>query len=563
MKSPNISSLIFSVFLLLFIFYGRALCNAQSQIFNQTPKREVRAVWLTTLGGLDWPHKYAQSQASIQTQKNELIQILDRLKAANINTVLFQTRVRGNVIYPSSIEDWASCMSGIPNRSPGYDPLQFALDECHKRGMELQAWVVAIPVGKWNGAGCKALRKKRASMMMKIGDEGFINPAHPQAAGYIASICREIIERYDVDGIHLDYIRYPETWRRNIPAAQAQENITRIVKEVHRSIKEIKPWVKLSCSPVGKYDDLNRYSSHGWNAKTRVCQDAQLWLRLGIMDQLYPMMYFRGENFYPFAIDWQECSHGRTVVPGLGIYFMSPREADWPLKAITNEMLFLRSNGMGYAFFRSKFFTDDTKGLYSFACNQHNLYPALTPTMTWEDDNAPTPPTELSVKRTENGLTVITWRKSTSYKQGGILYNVYASKSRNVDITDSRNLIAMRLYDSQLTLTDAADLHFAVTSIDRFGNESSALQQQNGYIQSSAKAFISNDGKQMKLPKKGNTLDADYVLFESMTGIVVATRPYKGEYVDIREVKDGVYRILSVNKKNVTHRLGFVIIRRK
>jgi len=563
MKISNISSSIFTISLLFFVFFGCGVCCAQSNVFSQTPKREVRAVWLTTLGGLDWPHNYAQSPASIQKQKNELIQILDRLKAANINTVLFQTRVRGNVIYPSSIEEWASCISGIASRSPGYDPLLFAIDECHKRGMELQAWVVAIPVGKWNSAGCKALRKKRPAMMMKIGDEGFINPAHPMSATYIASICREITEQYDVDGIHLDYIRYPETWRRNIPAAQARDNITRIVREVHRSIKEIKPWVKLSCSPVGKYDDLSRYTSRGWNAKTKVCQDAQLWLRLGIMDQIYPMMYFRGDNFYPFAIDWQENSCGRTVVPGLGIYFMSPREANWPLKDITDEMLFLRNEGMGYAFFRSKFFTDDTKGLYSFIHDQHNLYPALTPPMTWEDGNAPTPPTELSVKRTENGLTIVTWRKSTSSKQGGILYNVYASKSRNVDANDSRNLIAVRLYDNQLTLTDADDLHFAVTSIDRFGNESTVLQQHNDKSQQKEKSFISNDGKRMKLPKKGKTLDADYILFESMTGIVVATRPYKGEYADIRDIKDGVYRVLSVNKKNVTHRLGFVIIRRK
>lgn len=82
----------------------------------------------------------------------------------------------------------------------------------------------------------------------------------------------------------------------------------------------------MSCSPIGKADDLARYWSHGWNAYSKVLQNAQYWLRNGLMDQLYPMMYFKGNNFYPFAIDWQEQAQGKMIVPGLGIYFMSPRE---------------------------------------------------------------------------------------------------------------------------------------------------------------------------------------------------------------------------------------------
>lgn len=79
--------------------------------------------------------------------------------------------------------------------------------------------------------------------------------------------------------------------------------------------------MKLSCAPIGKFDDLTRYSSHGWNAYNKGCQDAQRWLREGLMDQIYPMMYFRGNQFYPFAMDWKENSYGKTIVPGLGIYF--------------------------------------------------------------------------------------------------------------------------------------------------------------------------------------------------------------------------------------------------
>ena len=94
----------------------------------------------------------------------------------------------------------------------------------------------------------------------------------------------------------------------------------------------------MCCSPIGKFYNTNRYWSHGWNAYETVCQDAVAWLRDGLMDELFPMMYFRDNNFFPFALDWKERSHGRIVVPGLGIYFMSPCEKNWPLSDITREL---------------------------------------------------------------------------------------------------------------------------------------------------------------------------------------------------------------------------------
>ena len=122
----------------------------------------------------------------------------------------------------------------------------------------------------------------------------------------------------------------------------------------------------MSCSPVGKYDDLSRYRSFGWNAYTKVCQDAQGWLKSGLMDELFPMMYFKNEHFYPFAIDWQEQSHGKIVVPGLGIYFLDPKEGKWNINDVTAEMYHIRNLGMGYAFFRNKFLLDNKQGILDF-----------------------------------------------------------------------------------------------------------------------------------------------------------------------------------------------------
>ena len=195
---------------------------------------------------------------------------MDKLQKAGINQVLLHTRIRATTIYPSVYEPWDGCLSGRPGKSPGYAALAFAIDECHRRGMELHAWVVAIPVGKWNGAGCRNLRKRNLKMLKRIGDEGFLNPEMPQTAGYIADICEEIVRNYDVDGIHLDYIRYPENWNIKVTPTQGRSFITRIVKAIHDRIKPIKPYVKLSSAPIGKHDDLTRYQSYGWNAYRRV-----------------------------------------------------------------------------------------------------------------------------------------------------------------------------------------------------------------------------------------------------------------------------------------------------
>jgi uncharacterized lipoprotein YddW (UPF0748 family) len=156
--------------------------------------------------------------------------------------------------------------------------------------------------------------------------------------------------------------------------------------------------VKLSCSPVGKSGDLSRYRSGGWNAYNAVCQDAQGWLREGLMDQLYPMMYFRENNFYPFALDWQERSYGRTIAAGLGIYFLSPSEGKWVLSDVSREMYFSRDNNIGHCYFRSKFLTDNTRGIYDFA-RCFDEAPALIPPMTWAGKKGPTPPTRVNLSR--------------------------------------------------------------------------------------------------------------------------------------------------------------------
>ena len=530
------------------------------------PKYEVRAVWLTTIGGIDWPHSYAGSARSIERQKDELRDILDRLQCANINTVLLQTRIRATTIYPSAYEPWDGCLSGKPGKSPGYDALKFAIDECHRRGMELHAWIVAIPVGKWNGAGCVRLRKRHPGLVRKIGDEGYLDPEKPQTAEYLADLCAEITGNYDIDGIHLDYIRYHETWPMKVSRRQGRTNITNIVRAISRRVKSIKPWVKMSCSPIGKYKDLSRFSSYGWNAYERVCQDAQAWLRDGLMDELFPMMYFRGNQFYPFALDWNEHSYGRIVAPGLGIYFMSPREKDWPLADITREMLTLRHYGMGHAFFRSKFFTDNVKGIYDFTAQSFNQYPALIPPMTWQSSARPSAPSGLSRRTQEDNVELLSWTpvdKDTTR----IMYNVYSSREYPVNTDDARNLTVVRLRKSSLIIPHDPTRYYAVTAIDRYGNESTPLQERHTNPDTPetriTDRLLKCDGKTLSLPEKGSVLDAAFVTIETLQGHIVATRLYNGTVADVSRLPEGMYVLRSLGRKGVTHRLGYFVIRRR
>ena len=353
--------------------------------------------------------------------------------------------------------------------------MKFCIDECHKRGMECHAWIVTIPVGKWNADGCKKLRARYPNLIRKIGDEGYMDPEKPETGDYLAQVCADVTRRYDVDGIHLDYIRYPETWKLKVSRPQGRQNITSIVRKIHKAVKAEKPWVKLSCSPVGKYDDLSRYQSLGWNANTTVCQDAQGWLRDGLMDVLFPMMYFQGNHFYPFVVDWKEHSYGRQVAPGLAIYMLHPREKNWDLDVIRREMNVLRQQGLGITFFRSKFFTDNVKDVYTFT-QDFNPYPALIPPMDGITAPAPRPASYLSVNHGA-ATDLLTWQAAPSKNDGNyLLYNIYASDRFPVDTEDPACLVATRLQGQSLTVPhQGRSLNYAVTSVDRYGRESTPV----------------------------------------------------------------------------------------
>lgn len=458
------------------------------------PQREVRGVWLTTLMGLDWPRT-----TDAQRQRETLCRMLDELQRTGINTVFFQSRIRATTAYPSAIEPWDGIFTGTAGKAPTYDPLAFAVEECHRRGMEIHAWVVCYPVCKVPVArqlGKRSIVSRHPAMVQRCGDQWMMDPGVPGVAEYIADICREIVTNYDVDGINLDYVRYPEsgipfsdskTYRKygnGKPLAEwRRDNVTRTVRAIHDAVRAVRPWVKLSCSPVGKYASLPRHASPGWNARDAVYQDAMLWLERGWMDMLLPMLYFDGNNYYPFVHDWQDraeaVADGRPIVPGLGVYFLAPTEKNWPLTTVTRQMAVARQLGMGgAAFFRAKFLLDDVKDLQTWLRTEFYTTPVLPPAMTWLDKTLPPAP-RYDVRRVspltgvpsilagETALD-ITWEPVTH--DTPVTYNVYRVEN------GCRRLIAHHLRGTSFrhvpALPRLLDAQYIVVAMDAYGNES-------------------------------------------------------------------------------------------
>ena len=213
---------------------------------------------------------------------------------------------------------------------------------------------------------------------------------------------------------------------------------------------------------------------------------------------------------------------------------------------------------MGHAYFRSKFFTDNLKGIYTYAQQVFTPTLALPPAMTWENSKLPSPPTDLNTSE-ENGKAFVSWRGGRSANNSPyILYNVYASSSYPVDVTDGRNLIAMRYAKNSIEVSPRnAQMYFAITTMDRYGNESQPLQTRKaaGGSRSELKMLAYSDGKVL-LPKSADALWGRVWVVETLQGQHVATLSSVNDKLDVRGIANGVYVLRALNNKGVGHRLG-------
>lgn len=532
-------------------------------------KYEIRAVWFTTNWGLDWPRNPARNREEMARQKEELCSLLDRVKAMNLNTVFFQTRLRGDVIYPSSYEPWNYILTGRSGGNPQYDPLAFAVEACHERGLQCHAWMVCMPLGSdklVKAHGKNSVVSKHPAWCKMLDGEWYLNPGVPQTAGYISQLAGEIVSKYDVDGIHLDYIRYPDAadrfrdsdtfkkYGRKDQTLQAwrRENITRMVYAVYDEVKRLKPWVKVSSSPLGKHNTLNHYSAEGWSGIETVHQDAQRWLLDGKQDFVAPMIYFKDQNFYPFLYDWIKNKGDRFVISGLGAYRMAADEGNWSLSDFIRQITLGRVLKVdGQAFYRLENLTGNLKGVCDRLKSDLYRYPALFPPLTYLDSIPPVPVSGLRVGR-EEGDFRLSW--SASDDQRG--YVVYGSDRYPVDTQDSKQIVDI-VYDTTCVVTRSDKIarnYYAVTAFDPCGNESlpTEITLSAGAVDTSA-CYVGSADRLLRLGKQYVGITVSDVL-----GRILFYQQNRSS-VQLPVWPAGVYRLILEDQSKVLERKLLII----
>lgn len=453
------------------------------------PKYEMRAVWLTTNWGLDWPSAPARNPREAARQQQELRNMLDALAYMGFNTIFFQARIRGEVFYPSAYEPWSRIVSGTAGKSPGYDPLAFVIKECHDRGMECHAWMVTIPAGNVKQAakmGSKALPAKHPELCKKLKGNWYLDPGNPSTSHYIAALVAEIVSRYDIDGIHLDYIRYPDeegnfpdadSYRRYAPAGMSRHqwhvaNISRIVAAVSDTVAALNPHVMVSTAPLGRYTSLPGLPPAHWSCTEGAAQDAVAWLQQGDNDFVAPMMYYTGENFFPYLADWVARATQGYIVAGLGAYRLERTEGNWDVTEIQHQIAASRQYGAaGQAFFRARHLLRFPALALLLAGNYYR-YPALVPPQPTDSSRLQPQVNSVTSLCLHQGTLcdTLSWQPATHAAR----YAIYASVSDSICIDDPAYLIHSWVTDTTVTLEAARYRTFAVTAIDSTRRESPA-----------------------------------------------------------------------------------------
>ena len=456
----------------------------------ENPKNEIRAIWLTTNYGLDWPKSPATDLKGAEKQKADLCKILDMVVDLNMNTVFFQARLRSDVLYESNIEPYIAVITGTRGKKPLYDPLAFAIEECHKRGLQCHAWVVCMNIGSDKAVkmqGDKSLPKTKPNICTKYGSEWYLNPGEPETCFYLIDIVSEIVKKYDVDGIHLDYIRYPdrahdfpdsETFKKYAHKGENLKdwrikNINNIVYSIYDMVKKLNPKVMVSSAVLGKRDNHKYYSSMGWSGMEATYQDVAAWLKAGKQDFVAPMMYYPDISFFPFVKDWVRNSNGYPIVAGLGAYRLAKSDGNWSLRDFMPQIYVSREMGIaGSSFYRTKQLEDNLKNIATVLKTETYNTPALFPPLKNYKKESYATPYNLEIEYEDNGNKTITWDCVGKAKY----YTIYASKNYPVDTQTAENIIEARYLKNSFKHNEK-DLYYAITATNDYYHESDALQQ--------------------------------------------------------------------------------------
>lgn len=376
------------------------------------PKYEFRAVWIATVDNIDWPPK---GMADAESQKAEFIRQLDMHKKNGMNAIIMQVRPAADAFYPSQYEPWSQWLTGVQGKPPApyYDPLQFMIEETHKRGMEFHAWCnpyrADFKIGQ-SSISATHITRIHPEWFLTYGDKKYFDPANKKAQEFVVKVIRDIVSRYDIDALHMDDYFYPyriagkefpdeasykrsgttlskDDWRRS--------NVDTIIRALSIAIKKEKPWVKFGISPfsVWRNNDKDPDGSDSKAGQTNyddLYADIVLWLKKGWIDYVAPQLYLEighDKIAYEKLLDWwSKHTYGRHLYIGHGIYRAGEKIPAWKNpNELPNQIKLLRQypNVQGSIYFSSKSFDTNPNGWNDSLKNNYYKEPALIPPMEW------------------------------------------------------------------------------------------------------------------------------------------------------------------------------------
>lgn len=488
-----------------------ALCLAATTHAQTSPKREMRGVWISTHLSLDWP---SRTQTPDQ-QRAALLGILDHNKATGMNAAFLQVRSQSDAMYPSALEPWSYYLTNNQGTapSPAWDPLQFAIDESHKRGLEFHAWInpyraVASTTNAANNAMYAPTHVSRAhpEWMLTVGTVQILNPGLPQVRDHVVGVVMDIVQRYDVDGIHFDDYFYPSGSSgddaaynadpRGFPATAAgradwrRDNINLLIARIGDSIKAVKPWVKFGVSPSGIYRSStdpavgSPTSAGALQHYSAMFADTRKWLQSGWVDYLAPQVYWyigqTGSDYKLLVPWWNENAFGRHIYIGLADYKMGT--AGWTSPSqIADQIAMNRAstNVFGQIHFRHTFLAANTLNYRTDLKDRVYKKQALLPAMHWKDNIAPAAPEAVTSTLNADGSMTLSWavpNDSANEFDKVRQYAVYRSEQQAIDLENPDNLLGVTLPGAtsytDRTIPAGQYYYYAVTALNRLHHES-------------------------------------------------------------------------------------------
>jgi len=468
-------------------------------------RREFRGVWVAAVSNIDWPSKPG---LTTEEQKAELLAILDRSQAAHLNAVILQVRPAADALYKSSIEPWSEYLTGRQGRgpSPAWDPLAYAVEQAHRRGLELHAWFNPYRARHPSAKGPLSRRhiaNTSPALVKKYGTHLWMDPGESAVRRRTLRVVLDVVKRYDIDGVHLDDYFYPykektangttefpdtRSWRRYVKSGGRlsrddwrRENVNTLVRQLNEQIHHAKPWVKFGVSPFGIWRPGFPEQVKGFDAYEQLYADSRLWWANSWVDYLTPQLYWnigKAEQSFPVLLRWwgEQNTVGRHLWPGLYTSRVkAPTPAGngmmannaWTADEIMAQVDSTRANprASGEVHFSMKAFLNDQGGVATRLAESAYGDVALVPPSPWLERRAPSMPV-VRVKRNAQtaGLSL-----SMSLPKGQVA-RWFLLQARTGGVWGSR-LVAACACSEEITPNGEGQLpdRLVVTALDRAG----------------------------------------------------------------------------------------------